>query len=219
MPTTIKKFETHKINKSQKIRFKPPNKIAQDAPLMVKEMDSEETIILYKMVLFGDGGVGKTSLVERFIYDRFEENYTSTLGYNVYEKRIPYENAIIISLIIWDIAGQEKYEGLRIKYAEGASNAFLVYNIADRNSFNSIRKWKQDLDAFSGQIPFALIGNKMDLESERQVSKEEGEELAAEIGALVFLETSAKTGTGIENAFNQVAFKTYQTYYKQVPPT
>jgi small GTP-binding protein len=181
-------------------------------------MDSNEKIIRFKMILFGDGGVGKTSLVERFIYDRFEENYISTLGYNVYEKRISYENAVTISLIIWDIAGQEKYEGLRMKYAEGASNAFLVYNIADRNSFINIRKWKQDLDAYSGLIPLALIGNKMDLESERQVSREEGENLAAEIGALVFLETSAKTGNEIENAFHQIAFKSYQALFTKVPP-
>jgi len=177
-------------------------------------MDSYDKFARYKMVLFGDGGVGKTSLVDRFINDRFEENYICTLGYNVYEKQIRHENSVI-SFMIWDIGGQERFRDLRKKYAEGANVAFLVYNITDRNSFLNIKQWKADLDEFTGSIPFILIGNKMDLGSKRQISLEEGKKLASEIRALDFFETSAKTGTGIENAFHQLAIKTYQAYFSQ----
>lgn len=177
-------------------------------------MDSYDKLARYKMVLFGDGGVGKTSLVDRYINDRFEDSYICTIGYNVYEKQIPYENSLI-SFMIFDIGGQEKFRDLRQKYAEGANVAFLVYSIADQNSFLNIKQWKADLDEFTGGIPFILIGTKVDLESNRQVSEEEGRKLASEIGALDFFETSAKSGAGIENAFQQLAIKTFQTYFAQ----
>ncbi len=175
-------------------------------------MESYEKFIRYKMILFGDGGVGKTALVDRFVNDKFDENYITTLGYNVFEKEVMHDNNVI-SLIIYDIGGQEKFRDLRKKYAEGANNAFLVYDITNRTSFDNIRKWKEDLVEFVGQIPFILIGNKVDLGDQRQVSTEESKKFSLEIGALDFIETSAKTGTGLENAFQQLAIKTYQTYF------
>jgi small GTP-binding protein len=177
-------------------------------------MTSSEKFARYKMVLFGDGGVGKTSLVDRFINDKFDENYISTLGYNVYEKQMPYEQSII-SFMIWDIGGQERFRQLRQQYAQGADVAFLVYDITDPNSFLHIKNWKADLDEFTGGIPFILIGNKVDLGSKRQIPQIEGKKLAFEIKALDFLETSAKTGAGIENAFRQLATKTYQAHFTQ----
>jgi len=180
----------------------------------VNKLESSEKFARYKMVLFGDGGVGKTSLVERFINDKFEENYICTLGYNVYEKQIAHENSVI-SFMIWDIGGQEKFRNLRQKYAEGADVAFLVYNITDQTSFLNILNWKADLTEFTGGIPFILIGTKADLGSKRQISQAEGKKLASEIGALDFFETSAKTGAGVENAFRQLAVKTYQAHFSQ----
>ncbi len=177
-------------------------------------MDSYDKFARYKMVLFGDGGVGKTSLVDRFINDRFEENYMSTLGYNVFEKQIPHQNSII-SFMIYDIGGQEKFRELRKKYAEGANVAVLVYNITDRKTFLNIKQWKADLDEFTGGIPFILIGTKVDLGPKRQVPQEEGRKIAFEIGALDFFETSAKTGAGVEKAFHQLAIKAYETYFSQ----
>ncbi|MHA1130911.1 MAG: Rab family GTPase [Candidatus Helarchaeota archaeon] len=139
------------------------------------------TTIRYKMVLFGSAGVGKTSLVERFINDRFEEEYFSTLGYNVYEKVIPHDT-IEISLMIFDIGGQERFRDLRKKYAEGADCAFIVYDVTNEVSYDEIKLWVKDLKEF----------------------------ISSTIQALDFFETSAKTGHGVENAFTQLALKTYQ---------
>lgn len=176
-------------------------------------MDSDEIIIRFKMVLFGSEGVGKTSVVERFINDRFDDTYISTLGYNVYEKQMAHDNKTI-SLMIYDIGGQEKFRDLRKKYAEGADIAFIMYDITNRPSFASIYDWKEDLIEFAGNVPFIIIGNKVDLEAERQVPTEEATRIYSELGALGFFETSAKTGIGVEDAFNLLAMKTYDSRFK-----
>lgn len=168
-----------------------------------------EKLVRYKMVLFGTAGVGKTSLVDRFIHNKFEVNYISTLGYNVYEKQISHGN-YTISLMIYDIGGQEQFRELRKKYAQGSSTALIVYDITNRESFNTIPNWRDDLKVFAGEIPFIIVGNKVDLEADRQVSKEDGTQLCDQLGALNFIETSAKTGEAVEDAFTQLAVKTYE---------
>ncbi len=165
------------------------------------------------MVLFGNIAVGKTSLVERFINKKFEEDLFSTLGYNVYEKRMSFSN-FTIRLMIFDIGGQERFRDLRKKYATGANTSFIVYDITDFDSFNNIKKWKNDLYTFSGPIPFIIIGNKTDLQANRQVPLSEATDLGATLGALDVFETSAKTGDGVEDAFKQLATKTYEYYFK-----
>jgi len=170
-------------------------------------------IVRYKMVLFGDSTVGKTSVVERFINDKFEECYISTLGYNVYEKQIPYKDSVI-SLMIWDIGGQEKFRDLRKRYAEGANVAFIVFDITNKQSFDNVAVWRRDLEEFAGKAPFILIGNKMDLEWNRKVPKADAQRIASQLGALDFFETSAKTGVGVENAFKMLATKTFDVHYR-----
>ena len=165
-------------------------------------------IMRFKLVLFGNPGVGKTSLVERYINDKFEEDYITTLGYNVYEKEINHENNQIF-LMVYDIGGQDRFKDLRKKYAQGANLAFIVYDIADRDSFDRVAEWKADLDEMVGGIPFILIGNKVDLNDERQVSATEAMNLGSTLGALDFFETSAKSGNGVENAFHQLAIKAF----------
>ncbi|TFG04872.1 MAG: GTP-binding protein [Promethearchaeota archaeon] len=178
-------------------------------------MDIETDIVRYKMILFGDMAVGKTSLVERFVNDKFEENYISTLGYNVYQKQIDYCGNII-SLMIYDIGGQERFTDLRRKYAQGADTAFIIYDITNQESFSNVLKWKQDLDEMAGKIPFIIIGNKLDLGEHRQVSKDQALQLCSERGAMAFFETSAKDGKGVEDAFIQLAVETFKTYSIEV---
>jgi len=178
---------------------------------MVDTMWLPEKLMRYKLILFGNEGVGKTSLVERFVNDKFEENYIATLGYNVYEKRILYNNANI-SLMVYDIGGQERFSDLRKQYAKGANTAFLVFDVTDPNSFISIIKWKTDLNDFAGAIPFIIIGNKIDCVTERQVAKDEALKLCSVLGALAYYETSAKNGRGVEDAFYHLAVMTYTCY-------
>ena len=170
-----------------------------------------QQLFAYKMVLFGNVAVGKTSLVERFINQRFEENYFSTLGYNVYEKRLDFLN-FTISLMIYDIAGQEKFRDLRKKYTLGANTAFIVYDITDRTSFASVVMWKTELHEIAGPIPFIINGNKVDLQATRQVPLNEALNLSAALGALNMFETSARTGDGVEEAFKLLAIKTHESY-------
>ncbi len=177
-------------------------------------MDSYEKYVRYKMILFGNAAVGKTSLVERFINDKFEENYISTLGYNVYEKQINYQDSLI-SLMIFDIGGQEKFRELRKKYAEGADTAFLVYDVTDPASFNALEAWKTDLIEFAGEIPFIIIGNKNDLTP--AVTSDDVMQLAYKLGALDHFETSAKTGAEVDKAFHQLAVKSFEMAFAEKP--
>ena len=172
-------------------------------------MEADNKVFRYKMILFGNAGVGKTSLVERYVNDKFQENYISTLGYNVFEKWISHKGNAV-SLMIYDIGGQERFAELRKKYAQGASTAFIVYDITNEESFLKVKNWKEDLFNFAGAVPFIIIGNKNDLEEARQIPTESAKKLAAELGALDFFETSAMTGVGVEDAFKQLAIRTYE---------
>jgi small GTP-binding protein len=175
-------------------------------------MDNDERLFRYKMVLFGNESVGKTALVERFVNNKFEDSYVSTLGYNVYEKVILHEG-VGVSLMIYDIGGQERFTDLRKMYAKGASTAFIVYDITNAESFRSLGKWKMDLYDFAGmEIPFSIIGNKNDLEEARAIPEDIAREAAEQLGAVNFFETSAKTGDRVENAFTHLAVKTYELY-------
>jgi small GTP-binding protein len=178
-----------------------------------REVDLElatQNLVRYKLVLLGTEKVGKTSLVNRLVNDRFNENYMSTLGYNVFEKQIVLEDTTI-SLLIFDIGGQEKFRELRKKYVDRAHAAFLVFDITNQVSFNALSAWKKDLDEFVGPIPFITIGNKVDLDDLRDIPQEEAKKFTIEeLGALSYLETSAKTGVGVEAAFQQLGLKTYE---------
>lgn len=170
-----------------------------------------DTLIRYKLILFGDEQVGKTSLVNRFVNDKFEEDYISTLGYNVYEKRFPFGD-YIVSLMIYDVGGQERFAELRKRYAEGANTAILVYDITNEESYNNIEKWAQELYRYVGPLPFIVLGNKRDLAEERKIDVFNGEKMCIDTGAVTFLETSAKTGENVERAFQILAFETLRAY-------
>ena len=160
----------------------------------------------FKLVLFGNPAVGKTSIVERYINDKFEADYISTLGYNVYEKILNIKNSQV-SFLIYDIGGQEQFRNLRKQYANGARAAVLVYDVTNRESFDNIKNWYKDLMEFTNNAYFILIGNKVDLEGDRQVKREDGEKLANELLALEFFETSAKYNIDVDKAFQKFAEK------------
>ncbi len=158
-----------------------------------------------KLILFGNAAVGKTSIIDMYVNNKFEEEYISTLGYNVFEKSIKMKDENIVNFMIFDIGGQEQFEELRKKYAAGAKAALLVYDVTNRESFENIKKWQNDLINFTENATFILVGNKVDLEDARQIQKDEGEALASDIGAYGFFETSAKTNTEIDEAFHKLA--------------
>ena len=166
--------------------------------------NQKEKDFAIKILLLGDLAVGKTSLIDRYISSRFEEDYRPTLGVNMVTKKMSVEkyNARV-TLIIWDIAGQKKYDVSREMYFQGASGAFLVYDLTRHATFKNIRdKWFLDFQEFGKKEGVnVLIGNKCDLDDERAVSVKEGQDLAEQLRASDFLETSAKNGENVERAF------------------
>jgi len=158
---------------------------------------------VFKIVIIGDAAVGKTSLINRFVEGSFEEDYKPTLGANIVRKDVNLDNARV-RLIMWDLAGQEKYRVVRSMYFQGCQGALLVYDVTRYNTLESINnKWLKDYKKHvKKKGAFILIGNKTDLQDQIAVPTEKGKELATKIKASDFIETSAKLGENIEDAFS-----------------
>jgi len=169
---------------------------------------SGDNIIVLKLVLLGDPAVGKTSLIDMYTQHRFKEDYKPTLGVNIVLKEIDEIDAQI-RLIIWDIAGQEKYVVSRKMFFHGVVGALFVYDVTREETFRNVEsKWLKDANEYGEQdLSHVLIGNKIDLESSRIVSTEMGKELAEKINASDYVETSAKYGDNVEEAFKKLVSK------------
>ncbi|KAF2898564.1 hypothetical protein ILUMI_07609 [Ignelater luminosus] len=154
----------------------------------------------FKVVLLGEGCVGKTSLVLRYVEDKFNSNHISTVQASFLNKKLNIEGKRV-NLAIWDTAGQEKFHALGPIYYRSSNGAVLVYDITDEDSFQRIKSWVKELRKMLGtDICLVIVGNKTDLEKDRHVSLEEAETYASKVGALHF-QTSAKLNQGIEEMF------------------
>jgi len=171
-------------------------------------MSTEETReFVFKIVILGDSAVGKTSLINQFVENAFEEDYKPTLGANIIRKDVMLEDLNTkVRLIVWDLAGQEKYNVVRSLYYQGCVGALLVYDITRMETFNNIEaKWLDDFKKYvKREGVYLLIGNKSDLVSQRMISNEDGMKLADKINASKFIETSAKLGENVDNAFKSL---------------
>jgi small GTP-binding protein len=155
----------------------------------------------WKIVVLGDGSVGKTSLVEYYTHHSFKEFYMPTIGANHSIKEIDLDNNSRAKVVIWDIAGQAKFSTIRKMFYEKAVGAIFVFDVTNRKSFEGIESWKKDLvDTLGEGFPSALVANKIDLEAQRKVSTEEAFERASDLG-MQYYETSAKLGKGVDDAF------------------
>ncbi|KAL5262979.1 hypothetical protein ACHWQZ_G008404 [Mnemiopsis leidyi] len=155
---------------------------------------------LFKYIIIGDTGVGKSCLLLQFTDKRFQPVHDLTIGVEFGARMVSIEGKQI-KLQIWDTAGQESFRSITRSYYRGAAGALLVYDITRRDTFDHLASWLEDARQHSSSnMVIMLIGNKSDLESSRQVSKEEGEQFAKEHG-LIFMETSAKTADNVEEAF------------------
>ena len=165
--------------------------------------------MIFKLILIGDAAVGKTNILSKYLRDEFDPNSKSTVGVEFGTKNITLENNKI-KLQIWDTAGQERYRSVTSAYYKGAKGAILVYDITRKATFENIDKWIPDLkNNGDSDIIIMLIGNKCDLENERQVSTSEGKE-KAENYKIAFLETSAMDGTNIQRAFQELIEDVYK---------
>jgi len=164
---------------------------------------------VFKYIIIGDTGVGKSCLLLRYTDNRFHQQHDLTIGVEFGSRMINIDNKDI-KLQIWDTAGQESFRSITRSYYRGAAGALLVYDITRRETFNHLTSWLDDARQHSSsEMTIMLIGNKSDLESKREVSIQDGELFAKENG-LIFLETSAKTSDNVERAFRDTAEKIYQ---------
>lgn len=161
---------------------------------------------IMKLVLLGEAGVGKTSLIYRFIEQRFSTDFKSTLGVNLL-KRVVDIDGNDVTCSIWDLGGQEAYKKLRKLYLDGASGALVVYDVTSLESFEKLNDWLSSFREIRGDQPALLIGNKIDLEKRRKVTTEDAQAYADENNYIEFIEASAKTGENVETAFKNLIRK------------
>jgi Ras-related protein Rab-6A len=158
----------------------------------------------YKLVFLGDQSVGKTSIITRFMYDKFDNTYQATIGIDFLSKTMYLEDRTV-RLQLWDTAGQERFRSLIPSYIRDSSVAVVVYDVTNRQSFLNTLRWIEEVRNERGSdVIIVLVGNKTDLVDKRQVSIEEGDAKSRDLG-VIFIETSAKAGFNIKALFRKIA--------------
>jgi len=158
---------------------------------------------VFKIILVGDYGVGKSTSIHRFVEDKFKANYVPTLGVQVTKKSIEI-NGNSIDLMIWDLAGQDRYAMVRQRFYSGTQGILMLYDVTRMSSLINIKKWYNEVSRFTEQIPIILIGNKIDLVEKKEVRNADVNRFLEEnnINVKVKVKTSAKDGVNIEKTFH-----------------
>ncbi|MBN1148863.1 MAG: GTP-binding protein [Anaerolineales bacterium] len=172
-------------------------------------MDPKMTAVQKKICLLGDISVGKTSLINRFVYDRFDERYLSTIGVKVSRKELPLRQGRPAHLLIWDLAGNEDFSGVRLNYLQGAAGALLVCDLTRASTLESLTEYARQLRQIAPKAALIMLANKNDLVDEREITPAALAEVARQLGAPAPLLTSAKTGEGVEQSFLKLADAIY----------
>lgn len=177
---------------------------------MAKQYD-----VLFRLLLIGDSGVGKTCLLCRFTDNEFHSSHISTIGVDFKMKTIDVDG-IKVRIQIWDTAGQERYQTITKQYYRRAQGIFLVYDITSERSYQHIMKWASDVDEYAPDgVQKILIGNKADESQKRQVGADQGLKLAKEYG-MDFFETSACTNINIKESFTRLTELVLQAHKKEL---
>lgn len=158
----------------------------------------------YKLIFLGDIYVGKTSIINQFMYESFDTNYQATIGIDFFSKTLTIDEKNM-RLQLWDTAGQERFRSLIPNYIKDSSAAVVVFDVTNKQTFVSIEKWVENVRSERGTgVVIAVVGNKIDKSGERCVTFEEAETKAHNLGA-IYHETSAKTGTNVKELFKHIA--------------
>ena len=177
-------------------------------------MESSPTEMIFKIIVIGDLSSGKTNLLTKYLSNVFNPNSQPTIGVEMKVKDFKIKEDLIKAQI-WDTAGQEKYDSLISSYYKGAKGVLLVYDITQQVTFNKVESFMDKLkDNTDKDVSVILVGNKCDLEDNREVLKEDGEELAKKL-KIKFMEVSAKTGENVEKLFKTLFEDVYEKYNKE----
>ena len=168
--------------------------------------------MIVKFCLLGESGVGKTSLILRFVKDVYGEKYITTIGTNVTKKVVALDDKDTeLTMMIWDIMGQSGFRHiLKDSYFYGAQAGIVVCDLTRKDTFEELKGWIDMLYDVAGKVPIAIIGNKCDLKNDIEISEKDLTEFANKYGAYSCI-TSAKTGENVEKAFNYLANKVVDT--------
>lgn len=159
---------------------------------------------MFKLLLIGDSGVGKSCLLLRFADDTYTDSYISTIGVDFKIRTIELEGKVV-KLQIWDTAGQERFRTITSSYYRGAHGIIVIYDVTDKDTFTNVKQWLQEIDNFACEgVNKLLVGNKCDLTNKKVVDANVAQEFADSLG-IPFLETSAKNATNVEQAFLRMA--------------
>lgn len=176
-------------------------------------MSSGSFDYMRKVVMIGAGGSGKTALVNRYLTQKFSEEYIVTIGSQFAVKTVSVDAAngrnVVVKLLVWDLAGQQRFDFIRGSYYRGSKGALLVFDTTRKSTWIELPKWiKETEDALGERIPIILLANKVDLIEDRVISQEMALQFVEEYGLTGYLETSALTGDNVEEAFYQLAKNT-----------
>jgi len=166
---------------------------------------------LLKVIILGDSGVGKTSLMNMYVNKKFSNQYKATIGADFLTKEVTVKERLV-TMQIWDTAGQERFQSLGVAFYRGADSCVLVFDVNVSKSFENLDSWRDEFLIQAGprdpdNFPFVVLGNKVDLQDARLVSKRRADQWCKSKGDIPYFETSAKTGSDVEQAFKTIAEK------------
>jgi small GTP-binding protein len=153
-----------------------------------------------KVILLGQGSVGKTSVIRRFVKKAFEHDYKTTVGSNFLIKKLDMDEETRMTMQIWDLSGQDSFRNIRTQYFLHSHGGIMVFDLTSADTLDDLDKWYLDFKEKAGGVPLMLFGNKCDLHNKRTITTKQGETKAKKFGATYF-ETSALDGTNVEEAF------------------
>ncbi|TFG29531.1 MAG: GTP-binding protein [Promethearchaeota archaeon] len=176
-------------------------------------MSNTENAFVFKITVIGNGAVGKTSLIKKYTQGSFQKDYIKTLGaqFSKYDEEIDGNN---VKLFFWDIAGQAEFMFMRPTFYKGSKAAIIVFSHApeEEESFEHVINWHDDIKKFCGDLPIVLFGNKIDLVKEEDLDEKKVKDLVKKRKFLGYYRTSAKTGSGVYEAFQAIIKDLYNKY-------